>query len=207
MKVFTYKMDHDIGFAPNPFFGKCTLACCKPSIRNEASIGDYVVGMAGRGMGEVEGRAVFWMLVSEILTFDDYWNDPRFVRKKPNVNGPKKLKVGDNTYRRCAITQDWLQEHSMHFIPGMRITGKPHIQKDTRIDRVLVSEDFTYWGNTGPHITDNVIRMFRNRDRVANHPKSEIDALWCCLGGKIPLGRTTKPSEWSQGRYFVETSP
>ena len=204
MKVFTYKMDHDIGFAPNPFFERCTLACCKPSIRNEASVGDYVVGMAGRGMGPVEGRAVFWMLVSEILTFNDYWNDPRFARKKPNVNGPKKLKVGDNTYRRCSRSQEWVQEHSMHYMPGMRVTGRPHIQRDTRIDKVLVSEDFTYWGANGPVITGAAIRMFRNRDRVAKHPQDEINALWTCLGGTAPRGRVAKPAEWTRSRYFVE---
>ncbi|HCD3629949.1 TPA: hypothetical protein NBO47_003868, partial [Klebsiella pneumoniae] len=26
MKHFTYKIDHDFGLAPNPFWGYCTLA-------------------------------------------------------------------------------------------------------------------------------------------------------------------------------------
>jgi hypothetical protein len=34
----------DYGFAPNPFFGVCTLATCKPKIRKAAAIGDWVVG-------------------------------------------------------------------------------------------------------------------------------------------------------------------
>lgn len=32
-KLYAYKMTHDTGFAPNPYFGVCTLACCKPRIR------------------------------------------------------------------------------------------------------------------------------------------------------------------------------
>lgn len=37
MKIFTYIMTDDRGFAPNPYFGLCTLACCKPKIRREVA--------------------------------------------------------------------------------------------------------------------------------------------------------------------------
>ena len=33
MIVYEYVMTSDSGFAPNPFHGACTLACCKPKIR------------------------------------------------------------------------------------------------------------------------------------------------------------------------------
>ena len=29
MRLFAYKMTHDTGFAPNPFWGYLTLATCK----------------------------------------------------------------------------------------------------------------------------------------------------------------------------------
>lgn len=35
MLVYEYVMTYDTGFAPNPFYGVCTLACCKPKIRKE----------------------------------------------------------------------------------------------------------------------------------------------------------------------------
>lgn len=38
------RVARDYGFAPNPFFGVCTLATCKPRIRSVAQIGDWVVG-------------------------------------------------------------------------------------------------------------------------------------------------------------------
>ena len=44
MRLYSYVLDHDYGFAPNPFYDVCTLATCKPSIRERAAIGDYVVG-------------------------------------------------------------------------------------------------------------------------------------------------------------------
>lgn len=40
MKLFSYIVTHDAGFAPNPFWGYCTLACCKPAIRRTANVGD-----------------------------------------------------------------------------------------------------------------------------------------------------------------------
>ena len=37
-------MTRDYGFAPNPFFGFCTLANCKPKIRKSANVGDWIIG-------------------------------------------------------------------------------------------------------------------------------------------------------------------
>lgn len=45
MKVHSYIGAHDFGFASNPFHGVCTLACCKPDIRQVAHVGDLVIGM------------------------------------------------------------------------------------------------------------------------------------------------------------------
>ena len=38
MKVFSYVVMSDSGFAPNPFHGTCTLACCKAQIRRSAAL-------------------------------------------------------------------------------------------------------------------------------------------------------------------------
>jgi hypothetical protein len=32
-KAYIYALTHDTGFAPNPFYHTCTLACCKVKIR------------------------------------------------------------------------------------------------------------------------------------------------------------------------------
>jgi len=47
--VFIYVVDRDFGFAPNPFHGYCTLATCKAKIRNQARVGDWVIGNGGVG--------------------------------------------------------------------------------------------------------------------------------------------------------------
>ena len=40
MRLFTYVIVSDSGFAPNPYWGYCTLATCKPVIRRVAKADD-----------------------------------------------------------------------------------------------------------------------------------------------------------------------
>jgi hypothetical protein len=148
MILYSYVVARDYGFAPNPFFGVCTLATCKPDIRGHASIGDWVVGTGGAAYG-LTGRLVFAMEVSEILTFDEYWSDPRFDRKQPSMNSGLRNAFGDNIYRQ--VRDDWVQANSHHSLPN----GQPNpanIQNDTRFARVLIGKWFVYWGREGPHI-------------------------------------------------------
>ena len=71
MRLFSYVVARDYGFAPNPFFGVCTLATCKPNVRRIARPGDWVVG-TGSAAHNREGYLVFAMKVAEALTFDQY---------------------------------------------------------------------------------------------------------------------------------------
>ncbi len=82
MTVFSYVIEHDLGFAPNPFHRFCTLACCKPRIRSVATLGDYILG-TGACRPSLSGHLIYWMRVDEVLTFDEYWADKRFKKKKP----------------------------------------------------------------------------------------------------------------------------
>nr|VFK20813.1 MAG: hypothetical protein BECKLPF1236B_GA0070989_12264 [Candidatus Kentron sp. LPFa] len=97
--LFSYVVARDYGFAPNPFFGVCTLATCKPRIRKAATIGDWVIG-TGSKKNDRQGVLVYVMRVSEAMTFNEYWSDARFLRKIPNLRGSKKQAFGDNIYYR-----------------------------------------------------------------------------------------------------------
>lgn len=149
VRLYSYVVRYDIGFAPNPFHGWCTLATCKQDIRRKAAIGDWIVGTGSKGNG-ADGRLVYAMRVDEILTFDAYWNDPRFARKRPDRRGSVKRAYGDNVYHRDPSGQ-WVQEDSRHSLSD----GSPsqgHIDKDTGTDAVLASQQYTYWGARGPDI-------------------------------------------------------
>lgn len=58
--LFSYVLARDAGFAPNPFYGVCTLATCKPRIRASAAVGDWIVG-TGSGQEDRLGHIVYAM--------------------------------------------------------------------------------------------------------------------------------------------------
>ena len=94
MKLFAYVVARDYGFAPNPFFGYCTLATCKPKIRGQAQVGDWVIGSGSKRFG-LDTHLVFAMNVAEVLSYDQYWDDPRFRVKRPNLHGSVNIADAD----------------------------------------------------------------------------------------------------------------
>ena len=60
-KLFSYVVDHDLGFAPDPFGGFCTLAKCKyrTSRRNIvelAQVNDWIAGTGGVDLRKSAGH-------------------------------------------------------------------------------------------------------------------------------------------------------
>jgi nucleoside-diphosphate-sugar epimerase len=152
MKLHSYVVRYDSGFAPNPFYEMCTLATCKPGIRQTAAIGDWIVG-SGSGDRAVKraGYLVYAMRVTEALTFQQYATDPRFEKKKPFRYGSRRQSCGDNIYFPNALNGGWSQRDSFH--SNVDGTANPaHIARDTGVNRVLVSDDFVYFGGYGPSI-------------------------------------------------------
>lgn len=47
-KLYSYKMKHDNRFAPNPLFGVLTLATCKPAMRRNTKIGNWIAGWTSK---------------------------------------------------------------------------------------------------------------------------------------------------------------
>jgi hypothetical protein len=154
MALHSYVVRYDSGFAPNPFYGYCTLATCKPRIRSAAQVGDWVVGSGSKSAhASQEGRLVYAMRVEEALTWDQYSVDPRFRTKQPFRRGSRKQSCGDNIYFRAPGNTPWQQRDSFH----SRENGSAdpdHVKRDTGVNRVLVSQDFLYVGGEGPMLPD-----------------------------------------------------
>ncbi len=147
MKIFSYVVAHDYGFAPNPFYGWCTVATCKPNIRSSAAVGDWVIGTGAKKKYDLVGHLIFAMKVEETCDFDTYWNDPRFSFKKPALNGSLKQIYGDNIYHR--ERGRWKQEDSHHSYAGGR-PNRHNIARDTSVNSVLSSNRFIYFGGNAP---------------------------------------------------------
>jgi hypothetical protein len=149
MRLHSYVVARDYGFAPNPFHGSCTLATCKPDIRATATVGDWIAGTGAKTKYDLAGHLIFAMQVEEALDFDTYWRDRRFLSKRPVLNGSLKQLYGDNIYHRTR--RGWVQADSHHSLEGGRPNPK-NIEHDTRVDRLLVSRRFVYFGEAAPEI-------------------------------------------------------
>lgn len=199
--VFAYRVDHDRGLAPNPFFGICSLAVCKPKVRRQAGIGDYVLGTSSyerRNMarsGVPGGRAVFIMRVTAITDFERYHDD--WPRKRPLMRGARIRRVGDAIYRRDPETSEWLQADSLHSRPG-GVLSPADLQTDTGwTDKVLLSDDFTYWGKDAPALPSDLLPFTRKDVREKYHySEAEKAAFIAWARPRLGEGRVGEPIDW-----------
>jgi hypothetical protein len=100
-KLYSYVVHHDLGFAPNPFGGFCTLAKCKfgsgrrRNIVELAEEGDWIAGTGGADLKQSagHGKLVYAMRVDEVVPLDDYCEthqDDR-VDAGPEADGADRL--------------------------------------------------------------------------------------------------------------------
>lgn len=201
-RLYSYVVRYDSGFAPNPFYGHCTLATCKPGIRESAIPGDWIVGTGSAAKKIGRGNhIVHAMHVSEVVDFRSYWADGRFYRKRPMRHGSRRQSCGDNIYHRSEDDTEWLQLPSFHAHPDPAVRAS-HIARDTGMDRILVSEDFYYFGGEGPEIplrfrdgsTCNIIKKGPGMKCIDDQGTIDEFVQWLrTLGDPGYLGR---PLDW-----------
>lgn len=201
-RLFSYVVRYDSGFAPNPFYGYCTLATCKPDIRRAANVGDWVVG-TGSADKKINrgGRLVHATRVTETTDFRSYWSDPRFVRKKPFRQGSRKQSCGDNVYYRSPDDSKWLQLDSFHTNPD-GTQRADHTNRDTGTDRILISNDYYYFGGEGPVIPAafrdvsryDICRKVRQRKRQEDGDWIDEFVAWLRTFGDA--GYHGRPLDW-----------
>lgn len=143
-----YKMTNDTGFAPNPFHGLLTLATCKPKIRAKRNVGEWVAGFASKALVDAAARRgveiplgglVYLMQISEVLALHEYFDDNRFVAKRPARESTCAIDLcGDNIY---------YLDHRGEYI---QLENRFHRGKDANHDtsgrNALVAERFYYFG-------------------------------------------------------------
>ena len=171
MKLFSYVVARDYGFAPNPFGGYCTLATCKPDIRASAQVGDWIIG-TGSATIHRQGYLIYAMRVQETCSFDEYWHDPRFQNKKPNLSASAMLAFGDNIYHKVGSGWSQLDSHHSYHDGSKNLLN---VERDTKADRVLISTEYTYLGNNAVEIPDK-LRNFRGYDLCKTGPGYRSDA-------------------------------
>ena len=199
-RLYSYVVARDYGFAPNPFGGFCTLATCKPVIRRMARLGDWIVGTGSKRKGR-DGYLVFVMRVCEVLSFNEYWQDRRFLQKRPNLRGSMKQAFGDNIYFKDS-NETWHQEDSHHSYGD----GSPNwhnIENDTQTDRVLIGVEYAYWGGDGPCLPPRYRNydgedLYAGRGHKSRFPEALIGNLVAWFRSLDATGYLGVPEDWSQ---------
>lgn len=144
------------------------------------------------------GDLVYAMRVDETVTFEQYWQDERFRRKRPTMRSSLKMAYGDNIYHRGSAGE-WLQEDSRHTLPdGTANSG--HVARDTSADVVLVSEHYSYFGGNGPAVPTH-LRTEHGQDLIAGRghrcrfSPERVAAVLAWLSG-LERGYLGDPTDW-----------
>lgn len=138
MKLYSYIVKNDVGLAPNPFWGYCTLAVCTPNHMGiKAQKDDWIIGTTSVSRGS---KLVYAMQVSETHPFEKYYVDVRFEKKKPVVHGSWCERCGDNMYYKGEQGQ-WVQHRTIHH------RSPEIIKKDLKHPTVFIAEYFYYFGD------------------------------------------------------------
>ena len=85
--LYSYVVDHDTGFAPNPRGSYCTLVHCKfqgtskyRNIVELAEKGDWILGTGGRSKQSAgNNKIIYLMRIDDKLPFQSYLSDKRFI--------------------------------------------------------------------------------------------------------------------------------
>lgn len=195
MRVHCYVVEHDKGFAPNPFWGVCTLACCKPRIRAKATVGDIILGFGSADKRvKLGGRVIYWMKVDEIISFNEYWHDSRFIQKKPELGGSLMACYGDNIYH--SVDGVWQQASSFHS-DGEGL-GRGNLRADTRTtDKVLIGHEFTYWGSKAPKLPPELTGLVpRGRAERCRYNDDEKKLIVDWIASRKDFGYRSPPADW-----------
>ena len=172
-RVYIYVVRYDLGFAPNPFDEVCTFSCCMPVIRRVASVGDWLIGMGGKEL-KATGRCIFAMRVTDHLSFNEYWNSDRFISKRPVRHGSRRTMMGDNIYHTDPRTGKWLQENSVHSQPDGK-QDPDNTNHDTQTDRILLSEEFYYFGENAPLVPTKLLQKIGYKNGRGHRAFDEED--------------------------------
>ncbi|WP_342766974.1 hypothetical protein [Alysiella crassa] len=112
------------------------------------------------GTGSVSGiginKLIYAAIISEVVTTEEYSINPRFEVKKPKDTNAKTRR-GDNIYYK--INNEWKQlENNFH--------GEYEFESDLSSERILICDDFWYFGNQAPLIPQEFLGIIKEKQGI-----------------------------------------
>ena len=181
-KIYSYVLRYDDGAAPNPFWGTCTLTICKPAIRRNAKIGDWVVGTGSKNSKCNDGNVynlldsvVYAMKISDIKSLEDYdkYCMVSLKEKIPNWRTTDwRLRMGDCIY-----------DYSNKPLPLLRKGVHNEGNRDIDLSglNALLSNEFYYFGEEArplPPELIQIIKRFQGHRKIENPEVISKFELW-----------------------------
>src|SRR4030042_6302001 len=191
MRLWSYVIVRDRGLAPNPFWGYCTLALCTPNHQGiNADIGDWILGHRDSLTGN---KLILLMKVDEKKTFDEYYRDPKYEKKKPVINGTWRQRVGDNMYYLNNKGQYCQHKTEHHNTLEAR---KKDLKYAYYKKMVFISKQFFYFGGEMILIPKKYKNLIRKKQGCSSkHDEGIVKCFldWICKNYEI--GRTGDPRD------------
>lgn len=180
-RLYTYIVKVDSGLAPNPFWGWCTLAVCTPNHQgSKVESGDWIAGFSSKDSGY---KFIYAMEVSQKIHMKDYFHDPRFQAKKPQMKGNWEQRCGDNIYD--LVNDDWIA------LPNPYHEGLE--KQDTRCPFVFVGARYWYLGRERVTTPPIFLPMIGGRGARVNHPPDLPEQFKVWVQSNFNEGITSMP--------------
>lgn len=189
MRVGIYRMTYDEGFAPNPFWGYCTVMGCTPNYRKSTLQKEEWI--AGRTSVRLNGKQttpklIYAMKITEKLHLNDYFHDERFAQKKPKTKGSIQERCGDNMYYQDS-KEKWVQLKSPYHY------GKCKLEADTKYPYVFVSDHFYYFGKNAIELPSELQAIFEVQRGISYKKGTLAKSFINWMSNNTELGVHGKP--------------
>lgn len=218
MRLFSYKMTHDTGFAPNPFGTTLTLATCKPQIRRLKKEGDWIAGFTSKALnGDRVGeeRLVYLLRVGEKVLLADYFSEPRFQDKIPALGSAGPMpKAGDNIYR--PLAPGACDPEHFEQLPNPnhwdRVINAPSafdLRRDVSGQYALIADEFYYFGSRAITLPC-AVRPALPRKQSSHGTRSSIELaerFVAFMRANFQPGRQGMPTQWPEDCELGSAEP
>jgi hypothetical protein len=199
MKLYSYCLRYDDGAAPNPFWGLCTLAICKPAIRRTAQRGDWVVGLgsANSPLGDKSQHVVYAMKVTDKTTMQGY---DEFCR----VYCPNKIPEWRNRRVPQLRFGDCIYDYSQSDVPTLCLSvhKEENRTRDLGGKYAILSSHFYYFGDEPIYLPPDlhpIIQSNQGHKSDVNQPYVSRFVTWIVSLGRNPNELHGKPQMWQLG--------
>ncbi len=175
-KIYSYVLPYDCGAAPNPLWGICTLTICKPVIRSNASLNDWVIGTGSVNAEcskskyqDFSGKLIYAMKITDIKSLQQYdeFCKISLPNKIPNWQSTDwQFRMGDCIYDYSDNIEHPAQRGGFH--------NEGNREVDLKGKKALLSNHFYYFGDDAQTIPDDLKEIIKQKQ---GHRKIENEAL------------------------------